>query len=251
MNDLRIPSPQPDTRQEWLALFRDICLDIARTPGPSLDDFEKRAIAETLLPLADRIVSGRLLATSPEVYRFRFSIRNSKFRPTYDDLKEFLLKSLGIEEVPGHVADARRVVTPPSLLQIGGSEKSKTARDRAKELIRALNAKTGRNQHSHGPETWTGEGQDPLSKVPRELHEDLIADAISELNRTGKGRHPNHIRIVAARIYNDAQREPVIEPEYTDEQKAEFAERQRLMDEREEKGVPAYMLGFGNEWGKP
>ena len=219
MNEIATRNQQPDLRIEWVNLFGEICKDFARTPGPDIDDFEQKAIAHTLKPLADRILTGRLIATSPEVYRFRFAIRNSKFRPTYDDLKEFLFKELGIEEVPGHVADARKFVEPPSLLQIAASPRGEVARAKAVGIIRALNAKTGRKQHSHGPETWTGDGQDPLSKVPRELHEDLIADAIGELNKTGKGRHPNHIRMVAARLWKDAQREPVTqaEPEYPED----------------------------------
>lgn len=219
MNEIATRQNQPDIRQEWVTLFGEILHDIARIPGPTLDDFEKKAFAHALKPLAERILSGQLSPTAAAVWKFRFAIRSCKFRPTYDDVTGFLHTALGIEVVPGHVAEERQVRTAPQPLQIEGSN---TARDRARKKLNELITRTGTDgkRHSHGPEVWKPaypNMPDPLENVPAELHKPLIEQARQELLKSGKGLHPNHIRVTAGNIYRQERMEPQPEENEPDE----------------------------------
>ncbi len=212
MSDITTTSNRPsaDALRDWNNLWAEIKLDFARIPGLDMDDFDEKAYFHALRPLAEMVVSGKIRRDDAKVYRVRFYIRGSKFRPTYDELTAALHKELGIEEVPGHVAEERKVFVKPHPLQIQGST---TARDRARQKLDELIARTGKEgaRHSHGPEVWRPaypNTPDPLENVPEELHADLIDQARQELIKTGKGRHPNNIRRTAAKIYREAQWQP-------------------------------------------
>lgn len=229
-----------------------------RGNGPMIDEFDRDAFEDCFALLRDRVYAGELKRESPEMYQIGFAIRGKGFRPSYEQIQAIVKEKLKIVDPPpavfveGHVAEARTVVAIPPLHQIAGSPKASSARDKALELIRKLNASTKGRMHSHGPDVWTGHGEDPLKDVPEELHAGLLDDALEELYRTGKGRHPNHIRRTAGRLYHASLRAPILEPEpMTPEERADFEEGWAKERVRDERGVPAYMLGIGNEWGKP
>ena len=202
----------PRFLDEWVYVFGIMQDHLQRGNGPPVDDFDLDAFEDCFSLLRDRVLTGQLNRTSPEVYQIGFAIRGKGFRPTYEQIIAIVkdkLKIVDPVEVPGHIAAERTVYKKPQPLQIEGSN---TARDRARQKMNELIARNGMDgsKPSHGPEVWRPAypRPDPLENVPAELHPALIEAAIQELLKTGKSRHPNHIRTVAGKIYRDSLRKP-------------------------------------------
>ena len=109
---------------EWRAtLWRDIRSDLESKPGTTLDwkadaagnmSIDTKGYTDAIKPLMGWVAQdpeNRRLAG--EVWAVRFSIRNSKFRPTYEELAVAVRKALKIRDIPQENSAAYKPVTAP------------------------------------------------------------------------------------------------------------------------------------------
>lgn len=203
--------------QRGLSVRNVILSDLNRVGHAKLDDFDAGEFEKALNPLCLAVAEGRITSDSPEVWQVRFAIRNSAFRPTYEDVSVLVAKALGQRtSAPPENAEAYRVVTAPKALPVGPS----TARNRARKVIEFL--KAGESSRADALASagvgivrastvadaliWTpAEGQsDPASVIPSNDQAYWIERAFSDLLRRYKGRHPLAVRFHAVKLWRQS-----------------------------------------------
>lgn len=152
------PNIHSEVNRDWVTFTRNLFVILNRHSGPDITyrmkddktvptmseaervdaearDFEAAALrkgyAEAIKPLQDRFLSGKLDAKSAESWRVIFFVQNASFRPKPGELAKAVRKELGLplEDVAGHVAEQRTVVTAPAILGIPSATSAAAVRN--------------------------------------------------------------------------------------------------------------------------
>ena len=109
---------------EWrAALWRDIRSDLENRPGGALDwratdegtmSIDTKGYSEAIRPLMDWVAKNpEKRRAAGEVWQVRFAIRNSEFRPKYDDLAKMVRKALKAHDIAEEHPEAYETVRAP------------------------------------------------------------------------------------------------------------------------------------------
>lgn len=98
-----------------------VFVSLNRLPGAALDDVDKDRYRAAIKPLLSAVWNRRIAPDAPEVWKVVFAVRDSRFRPSTEEVGEMVRSALSIELAAP--IEARNVVkapeTPPAAIAAG------------------------------------------------------------------------------------------------------------------------------------
>ncbi len=215
----------------WQNIQNEILSDLrSRWPNaPALDDLDLSALEMVLDPVAALVESGKIKHDDRRVWKVRFGIRNSRFRPSVSEIEEIVEKALGL--IPAELSAAYSPVRVPALPQ--DNEPAPTLDDTPRWtkhlaptgepvldgiLAKALEATRRRRGEEAAVRAARVMAQSRidqesnqrreldvlLSPIPEEQREDYLAISRARMHRHAK---PLQIAQGAARLWSQQQRQ--------------------------------------------